>query len=258
MTRHDHHGAALAAFTRVHWQKRVRKWHRYLGLIFGIQFLFWTIGGLYFSWTNIKTIRGDDIRNAQPVLRADIPVQSPAIAFRTLLQQHPHAELEQVQMLVNAQDRPVYLLRYLEHHTEHHLLADAITGAILSSITQDSAVAIALRAVKGKNQLAKVNLVRTTNGHHEYREKPLPAYAVTLSGEVNATVYVGKETGMVHSIRNNQWRVFDFLWMLHVMDFKTRDDINNWLLRILSVAGLITLCSGYLLFFLSKRKRKTT
>jgi hypothetical protein len=86
----------------------------------------------------------------------------------------------------------------------------------------------------------------------------LPAYAIALSGDVHATVYVGKETGMVHSIRNNQWRIFDFLWMLHVMDFKTRDDINNWLLRILSVAGLITLCSGYLLFFLSKRKRKST
>ena len=243
--------------TRVHWQKSVRKWHRYLGLIFGIQFLFWTIGGLYFSWTNIKSVRGDDVRNELPALRADIPVESPTIALRQLLQKHPHATLEQVQMLVNAQGRPVYLIRYMEHHTGHHLLADAITGAPLSSITQDSAVAIALRAVKGKNQLAKVNLVTSTNGHHEYREKPLPAYAVALTGDVNATVYVGKETGMVHSIRNNQWRLFDFLWMLHVMDFKTRDDINNWLLRILSVAGLITLCSGYVLFFLSKRKRKS-
>ena len=38
------------------------KSHRYLGLFLGIQFLFWTIGGLYFSWTNIKNIRGEDIR----------------------------------------------------------------------------------------------------------------------------------------------------------------------------------------------------
>jgi len=248
----------FSTMTRVHWQKRIRKWHRYLGVIFGIQFLFWTIGGLYFSWTNIKTIRGDDVRTEQLALRADVPVASPAIAFQTLTQQHPHAELEQVQILVNAQGRSVYLIRYMEHHTEHHLLADAITGATLSAITQDRAIAIALRAVKGKNQLTKLSLVTSTNGHHEYREKPLPAYAVTLSGEVNATVYVGKETGMVHSIRNNQWRVFDFLWMLHVMDFKTRDDINNWLLRLLSLAGLITLCSGYALFFLSKRKRKLT
>ncbi len=26
-----------------------RKWHRYLGIILGIQFLLWTVGGLYFS-----------------------------------------------------------------------------------------------------------------------------------------------------------------------------------------------------------------
>lgn len=243
---------------RVHWQKRVRKWHRYLGFVFGIQFLFWTIGGLYFSWTHIKTIRGDDVRVELPVLSADMPVESPAVALKQLLLQHPHATLQNLQMMMSAQGRPVYLLRYTEHHTEHHLLADAATGATLFPVTQDSAVSIALRAVKGSNQLVNVSLVTATNGHHEYREKPLPAYAVAIAGDVNATVYVGKETGMVHSIRNNQWRVFDFLWMLHVMDFKTRDDINNWLLRFLSIAGLITLCSGYVLFFLSKRKRKTT
>lgn len=48
--------------TKGKWQKVVRKSHRYLGLFLGIQFLFWTIGGLYFSWTNIKNIRGEDIR----------------------------------------------------------------------------------------------------------------------------------------------------------------------------------------------------
>ncbi|MGB4769890.1 MAG: hypothetical protein WBP58_00425, partial [Chitinophagaceae bacterium] len=152
---------------RVHWQKRVRKWHRYLGLIFGIQFLFWTIGGLYFSWTNIKTIRGDDVRREWPALSADIPVESPAIALKQLLQRHPHAILENLQMVMSAQGKPVYLLRYSEHHTEHHLVADAATGAPLSTVSRDSAVAIALRAVKGSSQLAKVSLITSTNGHHE-------------------------------------------------------------------------------------------
>ena len=36
---------------------KIRKAHRYLGLFLGIQFLFWTISGLYFSWTNIDEIR---------------------------------------------------------------------------------------------------------------------------------------------------------------------------------------------------------
>ena len=45
-----------------------RKWHRYLGLILGIQFFFWTLGGLYFSWTNIDEIRGDDLMSGNPIL----------------------------------------------------------------------------------------------------------------------------------------------------------------------------------------------
>ena len=42
---------------------KIRKTHRYLGLFLGIQFLLWTISGLYFSWTNIDEIHGDQFKN---------------------------------------------------------------------------------------------------------------------------------------------------------------------------------------------------
>lgn len=38
---------------------RFRKANRFLGVFIGIQFLFWTISGLYFSWTNLDEIHGD-------------------------------------------------------------------------------------------------------------------------------------------------------------------------------------------------------
>ncbi len=41
----------------------IRKAHRYLGLFLGIQFLFWTISGLYFSWTDLNEIHGDYFKN---------------------------------------------------------------------------------------------------------------------------------------------------------------------------------------------------
>ena len=41
----------------------IRKTHRYLGLFIGIQFILWTVGGLYFSWTDIDKIHGDHFRN---------------------------------------------------------------------------------------------------------------------------------------------------------------------------------------------------
>jgi hypothetical protein len=30
-----------------------------MGVILGIQFLFWTISGLYFNWSNIDEVHGD-------------------------------------------------------------------------------------------------------------------------------------------------------------------------------------------------------
>ena len=50
------------------WRRFVRKSHRYLAVIFGIQFLFWTLGGFYFSWTSIKRVRGEDLRKETPAL----------------------------------------------------------------------------------------------------------------------------------------------------------------------------------------------
>ena len=45
----------------------VRKSHRYLGLVIGIQFIFWTVGGLYFSWTDIDEIHGDQFMKEMPM-----------------------------------------------------------------------------------------------------------------------------------------------------------------------------------------------
>ena len=62
------------------------------------------------------------------------------------------------------------------------------------------------------------------------------------------------ETGALVRIRNARWRVFDFLWMLHTMDYRGRDDINNLVLRAFSVLGLVTIASGFVLFWLTSRR----
>ena len=49
---------------------KIRKTHRYLGLFLGIQFLMWTISGLYFSWTDIDEIHGDHFKKEVPTQTA--------------------------------------------------------------------------------------------------------------------------------------------------------------------------------------------
>ena len=60
----------------------IRKSHRYLGIFIGIQFLFWTLGGLYFSWTNIDEIHGDHLRRKN----AEISFQKDFISPKTVIE----------------------------------------------------------------------------------------------------------------------------------------------------------------------------
>lgn len=77
----------------------------------------------------------------------------------------------------------------------------------------------------------------------------LPAWKVSFSNWKKSALYVSANEGRVISRRSTIWRAFDFLWMLHIADFDERTDFNNWLLRILSILGLVTVLSGYMLFY---------
>lgn len=232
-----------------------RKWHRYLGLLLGIQFLAWTVGGLYFSWTKIEEIRGDDIRKESPFLTIDKDFV-PLSQITSELQKTKLAESFESIQVIDILGKAYYQIIYKTGKVRKIQLADAQTGELKKALTKTEAINLAKSRLAKIADIESVQYLTNTNGHHEYREKPLPAYAIRFGGEVNTTVYVASEMGTVQSFRNNQWRIFDFLWMLHTMDYENRDNMNNWLLRIFSGFGLITIASGFLLFFVSYRKPK--
>ena len=229
----------------------IRKSHRYLGVILGIQFLMRTVSGLYFSWTNLDEIHGDFQHKHPPRLNGNISLVSPGNALQAV--DVPVDSIQSIQLL-SILGRPFYNIQFFTGKSLKKVLADASTGAIRPTISKEEAVQIATESFNGNPKVKTVDYLTTTHGHHEYREKPLPAWAVTFDHPTNTTVYVSAEVGKVESFRNNKWRVFDFLWMGHTMDYQGRDNINNWLLRIFSAFGLITILSGFALFFVSSKK----
>src|SRR6185436_2118472 len=151
----------------------------------------------------------------------------------------------------------IYQIAYFSGHAGegmhlhlHYALADALTCELRSSLTKEEAIRVAQQEVSAGAVISQVEYLNQTDGHHEYREKPLPAWAVTFS-EPNCTAYVSAELGTFQTIRHNQWRAFDFLYMFHTMGYEDRDNFNNWLLKIFSIFGLITVLSGFILFFIS-------
>jgi len=242
---------------KAEFHRKIRKTHRWMGVILGIQFLFWTIGGLYFSWSNMDEIHGDHQKAHIHPIGSDIKLANLNDILQKLKVKDTVNYIFDTR-LIQVLGNPTYQIHYSKEHDRGRKiqLANALTGELRGALTKNEATEIAQTNFADDAKVKNVEYLTTTNGHHEYRESPLPAYAVTFDHPSNTTVYVSSELGTVQKFRNNKWRIFDFLWMMHTMDYQTRDNLSNWLLRAFSIFGLLTISSGFILFFVSQRKSK--
>lgn len=238
---------------RRNYKHYIRKSHRYLGLCIGVQFLFWTIGGLYFSWTKIESIRSEDVR-AEP---SPIPIPAEFLAGRLSPANYltDRAKVDMAKLrIVNVLNEPHYFLPFENSAGQADSILVRLSDATKREpLGEENARLIAKAALAPELPIESVELIEKggTSKHHEYRGRLLPAYAVTFGGPQSYTVYVSTADWQVQTIRSNSWRVFDFLWMLHTMDLEGRDNINNNLLRTFSIFGIVTIMSGFVLFLVS-------
>jgi len=86
-----------------------------------------------------------------------------------------------------------------------------------------------------------------TTASPEYRGA-LPAWRVDFEGSNAVSLYVASDTGAVSARRSTLWRTYDFLWSLHIMDFKNHEDFNTPLLMIATALALVMIVTGIILF----------
>ncbi|MBT8187559.1 MAG: PepSY domain-containing protein [Croceitalea sp.] len=216
--------------------KWIRKSHRYLGVFLGIQFLMWTVSGLYFSWTNIDEIHGDDFKNLDYKSDSFSDLISPS-----KLDVSDGVKTIELRDIGNA---PYY---WINNKQLYH----AIDGKPKHSITKDEALYIARNYMRSDLMVKSIEQINETGKHHEYREKLLPAYVISYQTDEALKAYVSIRDGKFQTVRHRDWRIFDFLWMTHTMDYESRDNFNTTVLRAFSLLGLITVLSGFLLWYIS-------
>lgn len=88
----------------------------------------------------------------------------------------------------------------------------------------------------------------------EYRGRELPLWRVYQAADPALVAYIDAYSGEVVAIRSTQWRWWDFLWSLHIMDYDDRDDIGTWLLKLFSVLALLTAVAGLGLYWLIPKR----
>ena len=88
----------------------------------------------------------------------------------------------------------------------------------------------------------------------EFRGRDLPLYKIISQNEEGETINIYQDpySGEIMAIRSSQWRLWDLMWGLHIMDWAERENIDNVFLKLFSFIALFTALSGVVLFFYKK------
>lgn len=214
-----------------------RQIHKWIGLVIGLQFVIWTISGALMAVLDMETVAGGP--RAAAAKPAPLPLTTAAWpAVQQSLGPNP---------VTAVSVRPLLARHVIEVGTpDGILLFDARTGM---RIIVDAALArqVAQANYPGRGAVKDVELLRERT--LAIREHSLPAWRVDFADAQNSSFYVSQESGKLLERRNDTWRIWDFVWMLHNMDYLNRTSFNHPLIVIVGFGAVWLALTGlYLLF----------
>ncbi len=222
----------------------VRRAHKWIGLLIGVQALLWMISGLYMVVVPLDVIHGDHLVHAP---RTHIGASGARVPLTALHEAYPGITSVRVKRLL---DKDVVEIR----QDKKVSLVDAVSGMTISPLDRATVRALADAAYAGTGKLRAIDWV--TDAPREVGARPVPLWAVRYDGAGKDTLYFSPFTGELVARRHELWRWFDFLWMFHIMDYAERENVNNSLLRVASITGFAFALSGIWLLFYSFRRRR--
>lgn len=205
--------------------------HKWLVLIIGIQIFIWIGTGLFFTVVPIEQVRSEHrIRQLEPAAlsAADLANVSAAFGARAPIRLTIENRAEGARIVAEYADGSAALF-------------DARTGQQLSPLDVNSALAIARSRIDTQAAVASSELVSTASP--EYRGA-LPAWRIAFDEPSRLAVYVGANNGQVTARRSELWRVYDFLWALHIMDYREHENFNHAPIVIVSALALLSTIAG--------------
>ena len=209
----------------------VRNTHKYLSFFISLQLFLWTISGIYFAFNKIELVRGEQYR-----LTESFPVNFNEVKFSRSDVQQVKAinRLGEIIFVVSGSKGTEYLDSF---------------GTPVNKLNKSEIFEI----VSSSSTLKPIDLEEITESSKgsEFRGRNLPLYKVTSLNDKDKKInlYLNVFSGEITAVRSIQWRIWDLMWGFHIMDWQTRDKINNIFLQIFSILALVSSISGIMLFF---------
>ncbi|MES2338409.1 MAG: PepSY domain-containing protein [Pseudomonadota bacterium] len=214
--------------------------HKWLAIVVGAQLLLWFASGALMSFLPIDRVHGDHLVDRTTVLPLNPEVRL-AASSEYLRSVGAPVQSITIRMLGS---KPVAEIVTANGVT----LVDAVTASRLPRLDESLAETIARDAWRGTGRPA-TSVTLVTNASAEYRG-PLPAWRVAFADADATRVFIPASTGRIAAVRTGTWRLYDFFWGLHIMDWKNHENFNTpWLLSF-ALGGIVLWLGGAVLLYM--------
>ncbi len=213
----------------------LRKIHKWVGLIIGLQFLIWAISGAAMALINMDEVAGGAMSE-----HAATPL--PAISGWPNIQRQLGGEAVSAISLRALPGRQAVQVTTAAGVK----LFDTGSG---QPITIDRRIATRIAAAMHPTRLAPTSVTSLSKLTLAVREHELPIWRADFADEKHSSYYVSGTTGAVLERRNDSWRWWDFFWMLHNMDYADRTSFNHPLIITVGFAMAWLAVTGFWLLF---------
>jgi len=219
----------------------LKKLHKWVGLLIGLQVMLWLLSGLMISLLDPAKVSGKQ-------WAAPITDESPALQSGVLLEPNElPAELLSDALsisLTNSHGQAVYRIK----HGGDEALINAADGSIIQTSKADAEI-LARQDFVGNGDIISIQAGRAPD--LETRNSSGNYWKVDFSDDASTTLYISVSSGDILERRNSYWRVRDFFWMLHIMDYSSHEDFNNPLIIFVALVAIWLGIRGFILLFSS-------
>jgi uncharacterized iron-regulated membrane protein len=220
----------------------LRKLHKWLGLLIALQVILWAASGVMFAWLDHSQVSA-----AGSVRTVEASVLTPALVRSEpalWLGEYAQRDLYDVRA-VSLADRWVWRVE-LQDRVELRALED---GARVQ-LDEPWIRQLALGRYAGGGALRAVTL----QIQPDIASRASSAvWRAQFDDAQRTALYFAADDGHFVAARTASWRLYDFFWMLHTMDYTGRDNFNNPLIITMGLAALWLSISGVVLLTRSFR-----
>jgi Na+-transporting NADH:ubiquinone oxidoreductase subunit F len=224
----------------------LRKLHKWLGLVIGLQVVLWAASGVAFAWLDPDAVdAAGSVRDVEPrVLPSMIREMEPALWFH----EYEPEDFYDIRAIALA-DRWVWRIELRDG-----VQLRALEGGAFVELDEDLVRRLALERYAGNGRLIATTLRTEPDIASRASE---PVWQAQFDDTQRTALYFAADDGQFIAARTATWRLYDFFWMLHTMDYVARDNFNNPLIVTIGMAALWLSISGVLLLTQSFRRRVT-